>query len=499
MKNRLRPQDEDTICAPITPYGRGGVSVLRVSGPKALNSAQKICPFLPKNPSSHQAYYGLLQYEGKDIDTAVVLFFEEGRSFTSEQTVEFSCHGSPVVCEEILQILQDLGCRIADRGEFTYRAFLSGKVDLIQAESILTLIESQSQKAKRQALRSLKGEFSRKLQNLQDQIQNVLAHIEAEIDFSEENLKTLSSENFLKQVNRIQREISEMVRSYKQGLYVREGLKVGIFGNPNSGKSTLLNQFLKEDRAIVSEQEGTTRDKIEGVFFIKGQKISVVDTAGLRESSDSIEQEGLRKTLETLETSDVCLYILDGSKSFEYFFKQVVSHSFHKDSVLKLSGEKDQKENSSSFYCMFYEKFFSRWEDLENVVFVVNKIDLKPKEQILSDLKKNYPDCYSDFLKRKIFFISAQKGWGIEEIKQFFLQKFQDGEEAVHLPRHYELFKQAQENLQKTQELLKRKETPLEFVAFELKSTLGNIQNILGLEVNMDVLDEIFQQFCIGK
>ena len=486
MKNRLRPQDEDTICAPITPYGKGGVSVLRVSGPKALNSAQKICPFLPKNPSSHQVYFGLLQYEGKDVDTVVVLFFEEGRSFTSEQTVEISCHGSPIVCEEILHILQDLGCRMADRGEFTYRAFLSGKVDLVQAESVLTLIESESQKAKRQALKFLKGEFSRKLKNLQGQIQNILAHIEAEIDFSEENLKTLSPENCLKQVNQIQREINEMVKSYKQGVYVREGLKAGIFGSPNSGKSTLLNQFLKEDRAIVSAQEGTTRDKIEGDFFIKGQKISVVDTAGLRESSDPVEQEGLRKTLEALESVDVCLYILDGSKSFEHFFK-------------KLSSEKNQKEKPSSFYHNFYEKFFSKWENLEDVVFVVNKIDLKPKEQVLSNLKKNYPDYYSTFLERRVFFISAQKGWGIEEIKQFFLQKFQDGENAVHLPRHYELFKQAQESLQKAHELLKRKENPLELISFELKSALGNIQNILGQDVNMDVLDEIFQQFCIGK
>ena len=491
MKNRLRPQDEDTICALITPYGKGGVSVLRISGPEALNTVRKISSFLPKKLSSHQAYFGLLQYEGKDIDTAVVLFFEEGRSFTSEQTVEISCHGSPIVCEEILNILQDLGCRMADRGEFTYRAFLAGKLDLVQAESVLTLIESQSQKAKRQALRSLKGNFSGRLRNLQKQIQNILAHIEAEIDFSEENLKTLSSENCLEQVNQIQREVDKIIKNYKQGIYVREGLKVGIFGSPNSGKSTLLNQFLKEDRAIVNEKEGTTRDKIEGDFFIEGQKITAVDTAGLRESSDSIEQEGLRKTLQTLETVDVCLYILDGSKSFEYFFKQ-------KEKIeLKFSDKKNQKPPSICHN--FYKNFFSRWRESEDIIFVVNKIDLKSKEQILSNLKNNYPNEYSVFLGKKVFFISAQKGWGIEEIKQFFLQKFQDGEEAVHLPRHYELFKQAQESLKKAQKLLKKKDISLELIAFELKEALGKIQSILGQEVNVDVLDEIFQQFCIGK
>lgn len=491
---RPRPQDEDTICAVITPYGKGGVSVIRVSGPQALKTAQKICPFLPKNPSSHQAYFGFLNHEGKDVDEVVVLFFKKGRSFTGEFTVEISCHGNPVICEEILHILQELGCRSADRGEFTYRAFLSGRIDLAQAESVLSLIEAGSKKAKRQALHYLKGFFSKELTKIQNQIQKMLAHIEAEIDFSGENLETLSVEDCLKETMKIQKKIENLIGSYKQGVYVREGLKVGIFGPPNSGKSTLLNQFLGEERSIVSEQEGTTRDKIEEVFFIKDQQVRIADTAGLRRSREFIEKKGLEKTLQTLESCSICFYVLDGSKNFKDFF------DFFEKNSLKNNFSSFQKDEELSCCEKFYKKFFLRFKkEKEDIVFIFNKTDLKSKAEILSDLKLNYPNEYKIFLNKNSFFISAQKGRGLDSLKQFLLEKTQSGETSVYLPRHYELFHQIQEHLRKTADLLKKKESSFELIAFELREVLERIQNILGQSADVDVLDQIFQQFCIGK
>ena len=487
----LRPQDEDTICAVITPYGKGGVSVIRISGSQALQVVRHICPFFPKKPSSHRAYFGFLKYKGKDIDEVVVLFFEKGRSFTGETTVEISCHGNPVICEEVLHILQELGVRSADRGEFTYRAFLSGRIDLAQAESVLNLISAQSIRAKRQALRHLKGVFSKTLIDIQEKVQKMAAHIEAEIDFSEENLKTLSIEDCLKTVMQIQKEINQLLQNYKQGIYVREGLKIGIFGPPNSGKSTLFNQILGEEQAIVSEQEGTTRDKIEEYFFVKDQKMKIIDTAGLRESRSSIEKKGQEKALHVLESCDLCFYVLDGSKNFKDFFEE--------KSRASLKGRFQKKLENSSCKS-FYEKFFFRLERAkEEIIFIINKIDLKSKEKIVSDLKLNNSNEYEVFFKTPSFFISAQEGKGLDDLKQFLLKKTQYGEEAVHLPRHYELFKQAYEHLQKTQILLKQTEAPLELVAFELKEVLGRTQSVLGQSIDTDVLNQIFQQFCIGK
>lgn len=470
-----RSQDQDTICALITPYGVSGVAGIRVSGSKSWDISKKLCPFLKEQPRSHQAYFGRLKYHGKDIDEALVLFFEKGRSFTSEETVEVFCHGSPVIYKEVLTILQEMGCRAAEKGEFTYRAFLSGRIDLAQAEGVLHLIESNSVNAKRQALRYLKGEFSEELMGIKKKTQDLLAHIEAEIDFSEEDLQFFKSNEYLEQINQTQETIESLVRNYKQGRQVREGLKVGIFGSPNSGKSTLFNQLLREDRAITSEQAGTTRDRLEGDFFFQGNKISVVDTAGLRETQDLIEKEGLKKTFQTFQTSDVCLYVVDATKSFSENFEPF-----------------SNKDNKKKFLELLSQKKKAR-------VLVINKVDLKSKEDFLSDLEKFSPDICNQIKKENPCFISAQTGEGLEQLKSLFLKPLEQGVSAVYLPRHYDHLTKALGHLQKGQALLKEKTINLEFVAFELKEVLKNIQGVLGEEINVDVLDQIFSQFCIGK
>lgn len=471
-----RSQDQDTICALITPYGVSGVAGIRVSGSKSWGISKKLCPFLKKNPRSHQAYFGHLEYQGKDIDEVLVLFFERGRSFTSEDTVEIFCHGSPIIYTEVLTALQKMGCRAAEKGEFTYRAFLSGRIDLVQAEGVLHLIEANSPNAKRQALRYLTGEFSQELEDIQKKIQEILTYVEAEIDFSEEEIQTLKPSEFLNQVKKVQGTIEILIKNYKQGCQVREGLKVGIFGPPNSGKSTLFNQLLKKDKAITSTQAGTTRDPLEGDFFLSGNKINIVDTAGLRETQDPVEKKGVEKTFQAFEESDVCLYVMDATRNFNESFEPF-----------------SKKDNVN--YKRFL-KFLSRKK--EERALVVNKIDLKSKENFLSDLKRFSPEIYSQIKKENLWFISAQKGKGIETLKLKFLKSLEQGVDAVYLPRHYNHLKQAQEHMQQAQSLLK-KSASVEFIAFELKEALKNVQSILGQEINVDVLDKIFNQFCIGK
>ena len=472
-----RPQDQDTICALVTPYGVSGIAGIRVSGSKSWSITEKLCLFLKKKPSSHQAYFGRLKYKGEDVDEVLVLFFKKGHSFTSEETVEIFCHGSPIIYTEILTVLQEMGCRLAEKGEFTYRAFLSGKIDLVQAEGVLHLIESNSPNAKKQALRYLKGEFSEELDYIQKKTQEILAHIEAEIDFSEEELQFLNSQEYVKQAKQLQKIIENLMKNYKQGRQVREGLKVGIFGPPNSGKSTLFNQLLKEDKAITSPQEGTTRDRLEGDIFLHGNKICVVDTAGLRETQDPIEKEGLKKTFQAFQDSDLCLYVVSAEKTFSENFEPFsFEDNAHRKKILEFLSQKKEER-----------------------VLVVNKIDLKSKEKFLSDLEKFSPEMCSQIRKENSYFISAQTGEGIENLKPLFLKHLEKGVSAVYLPRHYNHLKQALGHIQKTLKLLEKETIPLELIAFELKGVLRNIQSVLGQEINVDVLDQIFSQFCIGK
>ncbi len=484
-----RPQDQDTICAQVTPYGIGAVSMLRVSGSQAVFIVQKICSFLPKKPKSHQVYFGFLNYKDENIDEVVLLYFEKGKSFTSEETIEICCHGNPIICEEILNILQDLGCRMAEKGEFTYRAFLSGRIDLVQAEGVLSLIESRSSQSKKQALRYVKGLFSNQIEELQSKAQEVLAHVEAGIDFSEENLTLFSSQELLEKIKDLNEKVLFLIQNYKQGLRVRRGLKVGLFGPPNSGKSTIFNRLLEEERAIVSEQEGTTRDRLEGEFFLKGQKVCLTDTAGLHQPEGLIEQKGLEKTYQALSSSDLCLFVLD------------LSSSLCEEELEKIFFYEYQKIKNE--YCdKFYKDFAERKKTFpEETVIIFNKIDLMSKNNFLSSLKKKNPKLSRELQKEKIFFISAQKKEGFSDLKKIFVQMFQQGQEALSLPRHYQLLNQAYQYTQNAISLIKSQEdfVPLELVAFEIRRFLKNTQILLGEDVSFDVLNDIFQQFCIGK
>ena len=481
---RPRPQDQDTICALITPYGVGGVSMIRVSGSWAIQTIQKLCSFFPKKPTSHQAYFGVLEHKGESIDEVVVLYFKKGKSFTSDETIEICCHGSPVICEEILNALQDLGCRMAEKGEFTYRAFLSGRIDLAQAEGVLSVIEAGSLSAKKQGLRYLQGEFSHHIEELQKEAEEILTHVEAGIDFSEENLKLFSSKEMLEKISGLDKKVFSLVQNYKQGLQVRKGLRVGLFGPPNSGKSTLFNSLLDKERAIVSDQKGTTRDQLTEDFFLKGQKVCLIDTAGVHPSKDMVEKKGLEKTYQTLEHSDLCLFILDINDPISELKEMFLLEKKEKDICSK-----------------FYESLKKRKESFpEEVLFIFNKTDQVSKDEFLSSLKENNSDLYEIIKKERALFMSASKKQGLDQLKNIFTKKLQSGQGAISLPRHYQLLNNTHESLKKSLDLIKsQEEIPLELVAFEIRQAVKNIQSLLGKDVSFDVLGDIFKNFCIGK
>ena len=486
MARMPRAEDEDTICAQITPQGRGGLSAIRVSGKRALGISKKVCSFLPKNPKTHQAYFGFFKYQKEIIDEVIILFFEKGRSFTSEETVEIFCHGNPDICLKILNIFQKLGCRFAHRGEFTYRAFLSGRIDLIQAESILHLIEAGSEKSRRQSLRFLQGKFSEEITEMKNQVKTLITHVEAEIDFSEENLKTKTAKDFSKEILNLQKKTNSLLKNYKQGSLTHSALKVGIFGPPNSGKSSLFNSLMKEDKVIVSRFPGTTRDSIEGEFFLEGQKIKIIDSAGLRKTENTIEKQGIKRADQILKTCDICLYVL----SVEEVFLKDFNKTF-----LKL-----KKENKKHVFEKFYEDFFNILKSKDQkIAFVFNKIDLKSKKIFLSEIKKKFSKLHTFFLSQKCFFISAKQRKKIDSINQFFLEETKGGEEAVYLPRHYDHLQESRKHLENSMVLLNKGFLELELLSFELREVLANLQALLGEEINTDVLDDIFKNFCIGK
>ena len=476
---RLRPQDQDTICAQATPIGLGSIAVLRVSGDQSITILRRLCSFLPKKLTSHQAYFGSLSYQGEVIDEVVILYFEKGRSFTSETIFEICCHGSPVICSEILQALEELGCRSAQRGEFTYRAFLSGRIDLPQAESVLHLIEAESKNAKKQALRNLRGEFSTTVKWIQKQIQDVLSQIEAEIDFTEENLSLVPKNILLKKLQTIQARLENLTKNYKEGARIREGLKVGIFGRPNSGKSTLFNLLLREDKAIVSDIQGTTRDQVDGELYLSGQKIKIIDTAGIRDTTHLIEREGLKKALQALQSVDFCLYVVDST-----IWQDEILDGLSETSPIP------SHSNHNGDYPLLKQEL----KNTKHIAFVFNKIDLISEKNLKQKLQSEYPSLLKN---HSCLFISAKEKTGMDDLETLLIQQISGGQGAVYLPRHYDHLQIAKNSMDQSIETLKK--DSIELCAFELKEGLKSIQHILGINVDTDVVNQIFQQFCIGK
>jgi len=445
--------EKDTIAAIATAPGQGGVGIVRVSGDRARAISEQL---LGKKITPRYAHYLPFKNENNEtIDNGIALFFEGPNSFTGEDILELQGHGGPVVLDILLKRVLMLGARPARAGEFSERAFLNDKIDLAQAEAIADLISAESHEAARAAMHSLNGEFSQEINNLVEQLTQLRIHVEAALDFPEEEIDFLADkviENKLKQVNE---KLQQVKASAQQGRLLKEGMTVVIAGKPNAGKSSLLNQLAGQETAIVTSIPGTTRDILREHIQIDGLPLHIIDTAGLRESEDLVEQEGIRRALKEIEKADRLLYVMDS------------------DSI------DEEKEVISSLPKKL------------DITFVQNKIDAKGLAASLKEMPGNNVEIY----------LSAKTGEGIDLLRQH-LKKCMGYESRVEgkymaRRRHMEAIEAAEQNLEMAELNLKHKHG--ELVAEELSLAQNQLASITGEFSSDDLLGRIFSDFCIGK
>lgn len=458
----------DTICAVSTPHGRGGISVLRISGDKSLEIVRTLCSFLPSNIYSHRGYHGfLISRDGLSfIDEVLVFYFKKGRSYTGEETIEISCHGSPIICEKILEELTSLGARLANKGEFTYRAFMNGKIDLVQAESVLSVIESQSKRGAELALRQLDGRLSEVISQIEQDIIWILAHLEASIDFSEEGIEVVETQSLLFRVDNVIGSLDRLVQSFSHGRLLKDGIRVLLFGRPNVGKSSLLNCFLQRERAIVTDVPGTTRDLVEGSVVYQGINFTFVDTAGIRESgTDLVEKIGVQRSRDAVFNSDIILFVLDAHEGLIDEDKEIF------ESIKHL-----------------------------NPVILLNKSDLLPSQQnqkvLLDSIAKQFDE------QIRSLFVSSFEPKYRTSVLDFLFNIFNVDDfrtdVLVSSVRQTELLKAALELIGRAKSQIKSN-MGAEFVVIDLKEALLKIEEVLGKSYDDQILDRIFREFCIGK
>jgi tRNA modification GTPase len=461
MLNKLSDWD-DTIVAIATPPGVGAIGVIRLSGNKAFAIVNHLYPSRDISKQvSHTISVGLIREDGKDIDQVVLSFFRGPASYTGEDVIEISCHGSPYIQQQVVDACVRQGARIARPGEFTKRAFLNGKLDLTQAESVADLIASNTSASQRTALNNIRGGFSKVLKLLREELISFSALIELELDFSQEDVEFADRKKLYEIVSSAKKTTAQLLQSFLFGNVIKKGVSVAIIGKPNAGKSTLLNAMLNENRAIVSEIAGTTRDTIEEIININGILFRLIDTAGIRENStDIIELVGIERSLEKMRSADVVLYIFDVNEI----------------SRANLSSVTDQLRSEN-----------------KKLLLVGNKADL-----LTGVSAKNKFDGLG-----KIQFISAKNNNGLDELKTTLFDMA-----LVDLPptenvvitnaRHNEALQQVLISLLDIEAGLD-KNTPGDLLALDIRRCLQYISEITGDISNEDVLDHIFSKFCIGK
>jgi len=463
----------DTIAAIATPPGEGGISVLRLSGPEAVHVASK--GFRGKSDlgtvGTHTAHYG--GFEDQDhlhIDDVVATVFREPASYTGEDVVEISCHGGVYVTRRILEALLHLGARHAAPGEFTKRAFLNGKLDLSQAEAVADLIHAKSERSHRASLRQLKGELSGRISELRDRLIETTGLLELELDFVEDGLEFTDKENLNRQIESAVSLVTGLLASFKTGKLYRDGVKVVLAGMPNVGKSSILNALLRENRAIVTDIPGTTRDTIEESLVIQGLAFTVVDTAGLRETVDRVEAEGVKRSHDQVKSSDLLLLILDLSRPTE-----------SEEVALAQRLVKDLKQESTP------------------VVLVLNKKDL------VQGSNGEIAAATERIQAQATVRVSALTGEGIKELEETLFHTalrtgshIEESNVTVTNTRHYDALLRASESLRAARESLEKGESS-EFIALDLRGALDSLGEITGVVTTDDILNDIFSKFCIGK
>lgn len=464
---------QDTIVALATPAGVGAIGVIRLSGPDAIDIVNQV--FAGKDltkQASHTIHFGTIRDDAQLLDEVVVSLFVAPKSYTGEHVVEVSCHGSNYIIQQLIQLFIQRGARLAQPGEFTLRAFLNGRMDLSQAEAVADLIASESASSHEIALRQMRGGFSNEIQRLREELINFASLIELELDFGEEDVEFANRDDLKALVAKIQKLILALLQSFQLGNVIKNGVSTVIAGRPNAGKSTLLNALLNEERAIVSDIAGTTRDTIEEILNIKGVQFRLIDTAGIRAAQDQIEAIGVEKTMQKIQQSAVLVYLFD--------VIQTPPEEVHKD-LAKLAHAGIQ------------------------LLVVANKMDLNPYTKVEHYLEEgSVPSSDPPILHRDNFVpISAINQMNIEYLKEKLYETATSGKlnldnTIVTNARHYEALQKAAEALQSVLNGLGTGITG-DFLAMDIRRALAHLGEITGEVVVDDLLDNIFSNFCIGK
>jgi len=460
--------NKDTIIALATASGAGAIAVLRVSGPKAISVSNTLFKSIHDknllNQPTHTIHLGHIVDGDRVLDEVLVSIYKNPQSYTGEDVVEISCHGSSYIQQEILQLFIRNGCRSANPGEFTLRAFLNGKMDLSQAEAVADLISSDSAAAHQIAMQQMRGGFSSEIKKLREELLNFASLIELELDFSEEDVEFADRRQFEDLLLRIVKVLKYLIDSFSTGNVIKNGVPISIIGAPNVGKSTLLNALLNEDKAIVSNIAGTTRDAIEDELIIEGIKFRFIDTAGIRQTDDTVESIGIKKTFAKMAESQVIIQLIDAS---------LISKANTADILASLVETKAQ------------------YPEKETLV-VLNKMDLADKA-LLSKV----------FSELEPLHMSAKTGTGVELLKTKLLDmvhmgKLQNNDTIITNARHYDALRLALENIQKVQVGM---QTGLsgDLLAIDIREALYHFGRITGEISTDDLLGNIFANFCIGK
>ena len=460
--------NQDTICALATANGIGAIGIIRVSGNQSFEIVNKI--FEGKNlekVDSHTVHYGFIKDEDETIDEVMISVFHAPKTFTTENSVEISFHGSPYIGKKILEALIKNGARMAKAGEFTMRAFMNGRIDLSQAESIADLIASENEASRKVALNQLKGGISNEISFLRNDLLNFTSLIELELDFAEEDVEFADRTALKSLLYKIEDKLNSLIESFQYGNAIKNGTAVAIIGKPNAGKSTLLNALLKEERAIVSNIAGTTRDTIEEILHIKGHAFRLIDTAGLRETADEIEAIGVKKAKEKVENAEILVYLAD-------------------------AGTEDFSED--------IEMIKSLLRDDLKLIICATKIDevVPTQYEKLEQIFRNNISTDFDFIK-----ISAVENQNIQDLKNELSSyieylKSEEGNVVITNQRHYEALRKSLNSVKQVDEAVSSQITT-ELLAYELRNALEHLGEISGEFTNDEVLGNIFSKFCIGK
>lgn len=447
---------EDTIAAISTTTGIGAISIIRLSGPEAINITNKVFTKNLTNAETHTIHYGFIKEKAEKIDEVLVSIMRAPKTFTREDIVEINCHGGIATTNKVLEILLNNGARLAEPGEFTKRAFLNGRIDLLEAEATMDLISSKSETARKISINTLTGETSNLIKSLRNDLVQIISNIEVNIDYPEyEDVEEMTNDKILPSIQLFKERLSNIIKKSEDNKVIKEGIKVGIIGKPNVGKSSLLNSLIEEEKAIVTSIPGTTRDIVEGTIVLGGITLNIIDTAGIRESSDVVEMLGVEKSHKIITSSDLIIFILNNNEEISDEEKELLKEI------------KDKKK-----------------------IIVVNKIDLENK------LDKSMLEDYIE--------ISAKENIGVDKIKDRIKKLFNIGElqtsDLTYLSnaRTISLLKKSMHQIEDTLEEIQNN-SPIDIVELGLKDSWNTLGEVIGETYKDELLDELFSRFCLGK